>query len=262
MDYINSAEYFLTPKIAQTYKPWNFPCHLACPSMRYFCVRSDRDILEITMTQLKFHLWLSLTVLLLACIALIGNQTGHAVAVPDKVLEIERYGYEPMELVDLRIGTLSVKDRINPKFRDERSKVGLDHVSFTEADDWFARVSLTLRNTSEKPVYGLRAYLYFRPAGHPVLYSMMLMPSRLLRNDPLQPGAEIEMTVPERELNQALENMKNAGVDASRTGVTLSLDAVSFSEVLQWSRGGLLRPDPTIPGKWIPVSSPAGTKQN
>ena len=212
------------------------------------------------MTKFKAHRWHSLTVLLLVFTALIGDQTSHAAAVrapeSEKVLEIERYKYEPMQLVDLKIGTQSVKDRIVPRFRDERSKIGLDRVSFTEADDWFTRVSLTLRNVSEKPVYGVRAYLVLKFEGQSLRYGMSLMSARLLRNDPLQPGGEIELTIVPRELEALSGNLKSAGLNGSPSEVTLLFDAVNFSEVLQWSRGSLLRPDSTVFGKWVPVDRP------
>jgi hypothetical protein len=178
------------------------------------------------------------------------------------VLEIERYSDEPLQLVNLRIGTQSVKDRIRQKFKDNKSKLGTDRVSFKERDDWFKRVSITLRNTSTKPVYGLRAYLYFKPAGFPMIFSMTLTGSRQLRNDPLQPGAEIDLTVSPGYLNRTLDDLKYRGLDASHTDVTFSLDAVIFSDELQWHRGHLVRPDSAIPDKWVPVDDPVAAKRN
>jgi hypothetical protein len=180
----------------------------------------------------------------------------------DKFLEIERTPDEPLQLVDLRIGTQSVKNHIRPRFRDKKSNVGLDRVVFKEQNDWFKRMSITLRNTSTRPVYGLIAYLYFKPAGHSMIFSMPLTASRGLRNDPLQPGAEIELTVSPNYMNLTVENLKHFGQDANRTDVTFSLDTVMFSDELHWNRGGLVRPDPATPNKWVPVDDPMVAKRN
>lgn len=140
--------------------------------------------------------------------------------------------------------------------------MGLDRAVFKEQNDWFKRMSITLQNVSTRPVYGVVAYLYFKPAGHSMILSMPLTVSRKLRNDPLQPGDEIELTVSAGYLNQTLENLKHFGQDANRTEVTFSLDSVMFSDELQWNRGGLVRPDPANPDRWVPVDDPvAGNRK-
>lgn len=83
------------------------------------------------MTQFKSHFWVTLAVVVLAFTVWIGNEASRGVPFPapqevDKVLEIEKNGDEPMQLVDLRIGTQSVKNGIRRKFRDQKGKVGLD----------------------------------------------------------------------------------------------------------------------------------------
>ena len=106
------------------------------------------------MTQFKSHLWVTGAVLVLALAVWIGNKgtrTGSAQSQePERTLEIERYPDEPLQLVDLRVGAQSVKDRIKPKFKDNQSKLGIDSVKFNEKDDWYKRVSIKLRNTSNK----------------------------------------------------------------------------------------------------------------
>jgi hypothetical protein len=203
--------------------------------------------LEVAMTQLKSHVWITVALLLLAFTATVRAQEA------EKVLMIERHSYEPVQLVALRIGTQSVTDRIRMNFRVPKSKDGLDRVSFKETDDWFKRVSVTLRNTSTKPVYGLRTYLYFKHPSERMVFSVPLTLSRKLRDDPLQPGAEIEMTVSPDQMNKTIETAMVYGVDASRTEVTFLVDGVWFNEKLQWSNGTLVEPDPTTPNKWIPV---------
>ena len=216
------------------------------------------------MTHLKSSLWVTVAVLVLALAVWVANEGSHAAVQTqktDKVLEIERYPNEPLELANLSIGTQPVKDRIKPKLKENKSKWGIDSVKFNEKDDWYKRVSITLRNTSDKPVYGLHAYLFFKSAGSPIVFSMPLT-SRELWNDPLAPGDEIELSVNQGQLNQTLADIKNRGTDASDAVVSFSLDTVVFSEVLLWYRGKLVQPDLTTPGKWVPVDQPLARKRN
>jgi len=282
LDYINFADIFLTPKITGRIRDAlndNFPRSLDVISSAHVTSSSFRPAnsmvspcaqrlgsVEVAMTQFKSHLWVTVAVLLLAFTAWIGNEASRAVPVPaqqpDKVLEIERYPDEPLQLVNFRIGTQSVKDRIKMKFQDPKSKLGIDRVEFKEKDDWFKRVSVTLRNTSTRPVYGVTAVLYFKPAGYSIIFSLPLTASRRLRNDPCLPEAEIELTVNPGYLDQTLEVLKSQGVDASRTDVTFSLDTVIFSDELHWNKGNLIQPDPTTPDKWIPVDDRVAMKRN
>lgn len=215
------------------------------------------------MTYLKSPLCVTVAGLVLALAVWIANEGSHAAVQTqetDQVLEIERYPNEPLELVKLSIGTQSVKNRIKPKMKDNQSKWGIDSVKFNDKDDWYKRVSITLRNTSDKPVHGLHAFLFFKPIGYPLIFSMPLT-SRELWHDPLAPGAEIDLSVTPGLLNQTLADVKNRGTDVSHAVVSFSLDAVIFSEELQWYRGKLLRPDSATPGTWVPVDQPVAMKR-
>jgi hypothetical protein len=216
------------------------------------------------MARSKFQLWVSVIVVLslVAWFAKEGSYAGVQTHETDRVLEIERYPDEPLQLVNLRLGTQSIKEAIKPKFKDKISKWGTDRVKFTEKDDWVKRISITLRNTSDKPVYGLQSYLFFKPVGFPLMFSLSLTASKELRHEPLQPGAEIELTVNQGLLNQTLEDVKQRGANLSGAVVSFSLDTVMFSEELRWYRGKLLRRDSAIPSKWVPVDQPLAVKRN
>ena len=210
------------------------------------------------MSQLKPRLSFRIAVLLIALVALVGNDAPRAsfhTQEMDRVLEIERYPNEPLELVNLRIGSTSVKDRIRQKFKDQGSKWAIDRVTFKEQDDWYKRLTITVRNKSDKPIYGLQANLFFKPLGYPMLFSLALERSRELRPDPLEPGAEIDLSVSQDVLNRTLANIKERGVDLTNAELSFSLDSVVFSDEVQWYRGKLLQPDPTTPGKWVPFQS-------
>jgi hypothetical protein len=206
-----------------------------------------------------------LFVLTLAFSVWIGNEASRTSPVrvqePDKALEIERYPDEPLQLVNLRIGTQSVKDRIRQKFKDNASKWAIDRVTFKEKDDWFKRVSITLRNTSDKPVFGVQGFLFLKPPGFPMIFSLQLTASKELQHDPLLPGSEIELTVTPDMLNHTLDDVKDRGAQVSTADVSFSLDAVIFSNELQWYRGKLVRPDSAVPRKWVPVDDPVALKR-
>ena len=214
------------------------------------------------MTHLKSSLSVTVAVLVFVLAVWVANDRSHAAVQTqetDKVLEIEKYPNEPLELVKLNIGPQSVKNLIKPKFKDNKSKWGLDVVKFNEKDDWYKRVSVTLRNTSDKPVYGLRAYLFLKPAGYPMSFSVPLT-SRDLRRDPLAPRDEIEIMVNQGSLNQTLADAKNRGTNVSQMAVSFSLDTVIFSDELQWYRGKMLHPDSATPNMWVPVDQPLAMK--
>ncbi len=218
------------------------------------------------MTQYRSHVWVTVGVLFVALAVWLGNEGSRAGSAQtqdlDKTLEIQRYPDEPVQLVDLRIGAQSVKDHIKQKFKSNSSKWGLDSVKFKEKDDWYKRVSITLRNTSDKPVFALVGFLIFKPSGYPMLFGLPLTASRELGKDPLLPGAQIELSVNPGLLNNTLTDMKNHGVDVSNADVSFSLDTVMYSEELRWDRGKLVRPDSAVPGKWVPIDQPVAMKRN
>jgi hypothetical protein len=217
------------------------------------------------MTHLKSPVWVTGIVLVLVLTGLTVTEASRALVQTqeaERILEIERYPDEPLQLVNLRIGVQSVKDRIKPKFKDKISKWGTDSVKFNEKDDWFKRVSITMRNTSDKPIYGLEAYLFFKPAGFPMIFSLSLIGSKELGRDPLLPGAEIELSVNPGLLNHTLSDVDFRGVDLRHALLSFSLDTVIFADDSRWYRGKLLRPDSAIPGKWVPVDAPLAMKRS
>jgi Putative metal-binding motif len=216
------------------------------------------------MKRFKSPLSVTSVVLVLGLAIWIGNsaKTAQIAEGEDRVLEIQRYPDEPLQLTNLKIGPQSVKNRITSKFKDKASQFGLDSVKFNEKDDWVKRVSITLLNASDKPVIGLQAYLFFKPVDFPMMFSVSLTAAKELRRDPIPPGGQIELTVNQSLLNHTLEDVKQRGANVRGAVVSFSLDTVIFSDDLRWYRGKLLRRDSTSPGKWVPVDQPVAMKQN
>lgn len=201
------------------------------------------------MAHLRTQLWIMMFVLVLVVVPAQVQEL-------DRTLEIERYPDEPLQVVSLKIGTQSVKENIKQKSRDPQSKWGMDAVNFNEQDDWVRRLSVTLRNASDKPVYGLLGQVLFKPLGYPSMFGLQLTPSKPLHQEPLQPGAEIELYVDEKKWNRTMEIVKEQGADLRGAVISFSLDSVSFSEKLRWYRGNMLQPDSEVPNKWVPVKQP------
>ncbi len=103
------------------------------------------------------YAWLVAVVLSLALAELIVTDVGRAVVPPaqdtEKMLDIERYPNESLELVDINVGVQSVKHKIKIKSRNPINKWGRDTLKFTEKNGWFEQVKIRLRNVSGRPIY-------------------------------------------------------------------------------------------------------------
>jgi hypothetical protein len=199
-----------------------------------------------------------LALLMITLLALVVNgfafdTAGHARASSqdaEKSLEIERHANEPFKLVEFKVGEQPIEDKIAIKYR--RNDVGLDTVTFKELDGWFKRVSIKLRNVSGKQIYGVRAFLYFRPSHTRMLYSLPLMASSQLGHCVVEPNSEITLAVTDQAWTLTTNILKQHGVDPDLASVRFSLETVWFSNELQWRRGLLLHRDPDNPNRWIP----------
>jgi hypothetical protein len=153
--------------------------------------------------------------------------------------------------MDVRVNGHSVKDRIKIKVR--RADGGLDNVTFQETDEWPKRMRLRLRNISDKTIVGFQGYLYLKPSGSPVLFSVTLKGSMPLERTILKPRDEIEAMLDEGSWNRTVIRMKERGLDANLAAVTFSVEIVGFSYGLQWNKGHMLRRDPNDPNRVIPT---------
>lgn len=200
-----------------------------------------------------------ITLALVALSALLFYSIGHAVKSsaqdPEKVMDIERYPNEPLELISLKIGEQPVKDKIGIKSR--RNQEGLDSVKFREQKGWHKRTSARLRNVSGNPIIGLRAYLYFKSPDAPTQIRLPLSLSRMLKREPLQAGGEIDVSVADQLWEPISALFQLHGVDPDLASVTLGVESALFTDDLQWYRGDLLRRDPDNPNRWNPIDSAA-----
>ena len=194
-------------------------------------------------------------VLVLATVILPGI-IGHArkllVQDSEKSLEIERYPNEPFSLVDLKVSERSIKNKI--ALTQRRGANGLDNAKFKDQDDWFKRVWITLRNTSDKPIIGVQAYLYFKIPGYSTLFRVSLEASTKLKRGLIEPGDEVDLRVSGQRWGYTAGILERHGADATRAVVTLSIDTIWFTNDLQWTKGHLMRRDASNPNKWNVVN--------
>lgn len=174
--------------------------------------------------------------------------------VGERKLEIQRYPNEPLQLIDLRISGESVKDRI-AQLRSYPNKWGTDAVSFSDTEDWYKRVSFTFKNVSDKPVRGVRAFLFFKSADGKN-FMVQLTSMRDLWHSALQPGEDVEVIMSDSEWANMQPVFQQQGVDANSCAVSFSLDTAIYGEKLWWDRGRMLHPDPAEPNRWVPVDQP------
>ena len=166
----------------------------------------------------------------------------------DKSLDIGRYSKEPVELVDLKVGEQSIKDKIATK--SLRAGWELATVTFKERNGWFRRIQVKMRNVSGRPIYGLTAYLYFTPPGSQTRYSLPLMASTNLKQGVSEPGGEITLIVSEQAWSLTADIFAKYSVDPDLAPVKFSIGQVRFASDLMWDGGQLLRPDPNNPNRW------------
>lgn len=216
------------------------------------------------MTRIKSHAWL-IAVLLLAVMGVIVTFTGRASTQPtqdaERTLGIERYPNEPLELVDIKVSEQSVKGKIKigPRYKGQ----GTDSTKFKGEDGWFKNLRVRLRNVSGRPIYRVKALLLFKPSTLQMFFSIPLIHPKESKQEPLQPGAEIDLVVRGDTLNRMMETMQQHSVDANTSSVSISVDDAYFSNELKWSRGVLLRRDPNDPNRWnvVDTTKPTGIGQ-
>lgn len=208
------------------------------------------------MTHINLRLWLTTLAVFVALAALIGGgESGRAGAPPhdmEKVLEIERYPNEPFELVDINVGTQSVKHTLKSKPPLPGSDWWVDVVTFRENSGWFRHLKIRLRNVSGKPIYGVTANFLFASTKEKMLYGMQLTATRPLGLQALQPNEEIELAISARVLDDTIQRIQQAGLDIDSLPASVSVDSARFSETTMWNRGSMLERDSENPDKWIP----------
>jgi hypothetical protein len=173
----------------------------------------------------------------------------------EKSLEILRYPNEPLELVDLTIGQTSVKKDIKAKVRGN-NRPWQDSVKLNDKENSLRTIKLALRNVSGRPIYSVivSIRLISDAPRTGFLLPLRKLGSRNLKQQPLQPGEEIELGVAENSFNETMATITKYGRDANQLKLILHVDEASFGNDLIWRQGVLMRKDPNDPSRWKPVA--------
>ena len=190
----------------------------------------------------------------LLAIALGFSTLNHGEAAPqrsEQSLLIERHGNEPLELIDVKIGDLSVKSKIKSKWR--RGDDGYDEATFIAAEDWPKDIRVRLKNVSGKPLTGFQMYIYLKPSSGEMMFSAYLTGTKRLEHTAIDPGEEIEAKVDGDSRDRAIIRFSRYGGELVTAEVRLSIGLVGFAPGLYWRNGRMVREDPNNPNRYIPV---------
>ena len=193
----------------------------------------------------------------------IGHARKSAAQDAEKSLNIERYRNEPFELVDLKIGQNSVKSGIKSKVKNSRSQPVLDDVKFREKDDWSRNVKVRLRNISGRPIYGLTVSLFFEHISSRTGFEIRLKraQNRDLKNQPLQPGDEIDLEVTDKDFNETMTMIRQYGLNPHELPVILAWTGPRSVTILGGARVVSYDEIPTILGSGMPLTRPNHRRQ-
>jgi len=194
----------------------------------------------------------------LLTIALGFSALNHGEAAPERSersLLIERHGNEPLELIDVKIGDLSVKSKIKSKWRNGDD--GYDEATFAATEDWPKDIRLRVRNVSGKHLTGFQAYIYLKPPAGQLMFGVDLKGpgTTRLEHTALSPGQEIDAEVDGDSWQRAVIRFAQYGGELSTAEVRLSIGLVVFPDGLYWKNGRMIRQDPNNPNRYIPVET-------
>ena len=170
---------------------------------------------------------------------------------PEQSLLIERHGNEPLELIDVKIGDLSVKSKIKSKWR--RGDDGYDEATFVAAEDWPKDIRVRLKNVSGKQLTGFQMYIYLKPWNGQMMFSADLTGTKRLEHTAIDPGEEVEAQVDGDSWDRAIIRFARYGGELVSAEVRLSIGLVGFPDGLYWRNGRMIKQDPNNPNRYIPA---------
>lgn len=191
----------------------------------------------------------SLFIILFVSLATSGQVTGDQ----DRIVELLPFRGEPVKITDIKTKTRVLK--AGEKFKGP--------------DDWFKGLTITIKNTSVKPVNYVSALVTFArpreqkeagriPFGEPLLYGISpidLKASPASKPAPsIPPGESIEIGFHEKDFDDFKKTLKSLDFPDAITHIEITLQEVGFEDGLLWSGGEYWRQEPNGQDKFVPVS--------
>lgn len=183
--------------------------------------------------------------------------SGQVTGGQDRIIESQSFPNEPVKITGVKAKKGLLK--AGEKFKD--------------ADDWFKGLTLTIKNTSDKPVNYISALITFTrpqeqkdagriPFGEPLTYGVSPVDlkgsSGSYPAPSILPGESIELGLSEKDFAEFKSLLKRLDFPDAITRIEVSLQEVGFEEGLFWSGGEYWRRNPNNPDKFIPLSKRDG----
>lgn len=141
---------------------------------------------------------------------------------------------------------------------------------FMDGDDWLRDLTLSVKNTSNKPIVYIEIDLHFpRPEDQPSLlpfgsslrygyYPALHSPLPSDAPRPLMPGERAEIRLSDSEHESLVGTFKQLDYPASLEQVELSISIIIFNDDTGWNLGTPTRRDPNKPDRWISAKESSG----
>jgi len=163
----------------------------------------------------------------------------------DRVVKVSRWPNEPVKIVAVK---LRGEEQIRPG------------VAFRAVDDWVRGLTVTVTNISMKPICFIHVQLHLpRPAddaGQATSDALMFVcnPVIVTKPYPLMPGKSLDIVLTDSDFVAHEALLERNGYPPSVSDVELKVIEVEFfgDEGRKWSKGQMMREDPTSPGTWHP----------
>lgn len=137
--------------------------------------------------------------------------------------------------------------------------------NFTDDDDWLRGMTLTIRNTSNKPIVYLEIsldfprpenqspdqYLPFMSALRYGYYPVLNAPLPPDAPSPLMPDEKAELKLTDADYNSLMATLKALDYPASLKRIELTVSTVIFNDDTGWRLGTPTRRDPNKPDRWV-----------
>lgn len=141
---------------------------------------------------------------------------------------------------------------------------------FTDDDEWLRDLTLSVKNTSNKPIVYIEIDLHFpRPEDQPSLlpfgsslrhgyYPVLHSPLPSDAPRPLMPGEKAEIKLSDSEHESLVGTLKQLDYPVSLKRLELSVSIIIFNDDTGWNLGTPTRRDPNKPDRWISAKEASG----
>ena len=196
-------------------------------------------------------LWL-VSIVLVSSVSLI-NARGQSV----RTLERMKYPSEPLDLVDVTFDGQTVRSLAH--VTKSRNGYELSQINLSGDKDWISKITFHVKSLATKRIVAVEAELILT---HPSLPQPLLLTLTPTAPMPLEPGGETNLVISDRSANVGATYLGKYGIADGPAKAQFDLGIVKYEDDTSWSKGLLLRRDPSNPTRWIPIARESSKKYN